>query len=312
MLMTRGDEKYDAQSLLAAPRDWATMRVEHRQIASGPHNPSRVEYTELLHVISGKALVRHGAGGRVRERMALPGTSWLVPAGIDESVLETDGSTECLIIYLPAQLLGDTAMVEFGVAPERAGLVYEGGFVDPTLTQLSLALRGLLARPRQPIDQLFAEGARAMVSAHLVANYNVDQWRPASRQPMLDRRRLQRVLDYIDAHLDESMSLDRLASEACLSPFHFARLFREATGLSPHRFVTERRIAGAQEMMIAGGKSLAEVALDAGFGSQAHFCRVFRKATGLSPRAYRELHRGRAVTVVPVPNGNIGQERGKF
>jgi AraC-like DNA-binding protein len=72
------------------------------------------------------------------------------------------------------------------------------------------------------------------------------------------------------------------------------------------------RLRDALSAPLAGGKSLAEVALDAGFGSQAHFCRAFRKATGLSPRAYRELHRGRAVTVVPVPNGNIGQERGKF
>jgi len=146
-----------------------------------------------------------------------------------------------------------------------------------------------------------------MLSAHLVANYTADNWRPASRQPTLDKRRLGRVLDYIEAHFGESVSLDDLAGEACLSPFHFSRLFHEATGLSPHRYVTERRIRSAQQLIVAGAASLAEVALDTGFGSQAHFCRVFRQATGVSPRVYRELHCGRATIVPPALDGNFRQ-----
>lgn len=301
MLSTYGDEKYDASSLLGAASEWSAMRVERRQIASGAHRPMRAEYTELLHVISGKAMVRHRADGPLREKVALPGTSWIVPAGTEETFLELDGSTECLIIYLPEQLLEQSALAEFGIAPERAGLVYEGGFADTTLTQLSQAMRGMVERPRQAIDRLFAEGIRAALGAHLVANYNVGQWRPAARQPTLDKRRLRRVLDLIEARLGESISLDDMAGEACLSPFHFSRLFREATGLAPHSYLTQRRISVAQEMIMGGSASLVEIALDTGFGSQANFCRAFRKATGVSPRAYRNLHRG------AVANGNIGQ-----
>lgn len=308
MLLTHGDEKYAASSLLAAACDWTALRLEHRQIAAGPHKPVRAGYTELLHVISGKAMVRHRADGPVRERVALPGTSWLVPAGTEETLLELDGSTECLIIYLPAQLLEASALDEYGIAPERAGLVYEGGFADPILTQLSQAMLGVLSRPPQPIDRLFAEGMRATLGAHLVGNYNAGHWRPPSRQPSLEPRRLQRVMDYVESRLGENISLDDLASQACLSPFHFSRLFREATGSSPHRYLTERRIVSAQQMIVSGGISLAEVALDTGFGSQANFCRAFRKATGVSPKAYRELHRRRMVAAGPsVPNGNFGQ-----
>lgn len=282
------------------------MRVEHRQIATGPQNPVRADCTELLHVISGKATVRYRADGPLRERVALPGTSWLVPAGTEETLLELDGSTECLIVYLPAQLLEQSALAEYDIAPDGGGLVYEGGFADPVLALLSQAICGLLERPPQPIDRLFADGIRAALGAHLVANYNVGDWQPASRQPSLEPRRLQRVLDYIEARLGESISLDDLAGEACLSPFHFARLFRQATGSAPHRYLTERRIRSAKQMIASGGASLVEVALDTGFGSQANFCRAFRKATGVSPKAYRELHRARPVAVA-APNGNFGQ-----
>jgi AraC family transcriptional regulator len=100
---------------------------------------------------------------------------------------------------------------------------------------------------------------------------------------------LKRVLDFIEAHLASDISLDDLAAEACLSPFHFSRLFREATGLSPCRYVTDRRIQAAQKMLAVDQSSLVQVALDTGFGSQAAFTRAFRKTTGLTPGQYREL-----------------------
>lgn len=298
MLLTHGDEKYHADSLMEGAREWSSMRIERRQIPTGPHNAVKAACTEVLHVISGKAMVRYRAAeGELRERMALPGTNWLVPAGTEETFLELDGSTECVIIYLPPQLLEQSALAEYEVAPNRGDLIYEGGFADPTLGQLSQATRGLLEQPRQGIDRLFADGIRAALCAHLVANYNSGNWRPAARQPSLEQRRLHRVLDFIEARLGESISLDDLAGEACLSPFHFARLFRQATGLAPHQYLTERRIKVAQEMIVSGGVSLTEVAIDTGFGSQASFCRAFRKATGVSPKAYRELQRSRTVAV---------------
>lgn len=111
------------------------------------------------------------------------------------------------------------------------------------------------------------------------------------RAPSLDAGRLRRVLDLIDARLGDPLTLDDLARAACLSPFHFARLFREATGSPPHRYLVERRIVAAQAMLREGRAALVEVALDAGFGSQASFTRSFRKVTGLTPGHYRELHR---------------------
>lgn len=83
------------------------------------------------------------------------------------------------------------------------------------------------------------------------------------------------------------ISLDDLAAEACLSPFHFSRLFSEATGRSPYRYVTERRVEAAKERLRLARSSLVEIALDTGFVTQANFNRVFKKVTGKTPGQYR-------------------------
>ncbi|MDU6242818.1 MAG: AraC family transcriptional regulator, partial [Bradyrhizobium sp.] len=76
------------------------------------------------------------------------------------------------------------------------------------------------------------------------------------------------VIDYIETSLGDEVRLDDLAAQACLSPYHFCRLFREATGLSPHRYVTDRRIQAARHDL-ARRISLVGNRLEFGFGSQA-------------------------------------------
>jgi len=105
----------------------------------------------------------------------------------------------------------------------------------------------------------------------------------------LSGTRLSRVLDYIETRLGESeLTLAELAGIASLSPFHFSRAFRTATGRSPHRFVTERRIERAKSLIAGRDSSLAEIAYEVGFSNQAHFSTVFRRLTGSTPKAYRE------------------------
>lgn len=101
--------------------------------------------------------------------------------------------------------------------------------------------------------------------------------------------RLRRVLDYVEARLGESeLSIVELAGVASLSAYHFSRAFRGATGRSPHRFVTERRIERAKSLLADRETSLADIAFSLGFSSQSHFSTVFRRMTGATPGAYRE------------------------
>ncbi|MGY8678849.1 AraC family transcriptional regulator [Bradyrhizobium sp. UFLA05-153] len=108
-----------------------------------------------------------------------------------------------------------------------------------------------------------------------------------SAKGRLDRRRLFRVLDYIDRHLECDLTLDDMVSVACLSRFHFARAFKQAVGRSPRQYVVARRLERAKVLLVEGDAPLVEIALALRFSSQANFTRAFRRSTGQAPGQYR-------------------------
>lgn len=288
-LTTHGEKKYGTSDRLSDTVEWPAMLIEHRLLKAGPQSALTTECTEIVMMLSGRSNVTRIADGQTQEAVAQPGMSWIVPAGTHETRLEIGSEMECLHLYLPPTLLDRSALADYDIDPAKSELAYAGGLSDPMMLQFGAAFRGLMGRSPQPTDRLFVDGMQAALAAHLVGNYTVDRWHLPERKPSLDAKRLNRVLDFIEARLDTDISLEDLAAEACLSPFHFSRIFRDATGLSPHRFVTDRRVQAAKEKLALDGSSFVEIALDTGFGSQANFIRVFRKATGLTPGQYRNL-----------------------
>jgi AraC family transcriptional regulator len=96
------------------------------------------------------------------------------------------------------------------------------------------------------------------------------------------------VKTFVNENLANSLSLTEIASLVQMGPCHFARAFKESTGVSPHQYVLRRRIDRAVEMLRDERSSLAGIAYDLGFSSQGHFTTVFRKFTGTQPSSYRE------------------------
>ena len=111
---------------------------------------------------------------------------------------------------------------------------------------------------------------------------------------------LQRVLDHIEVNLHRDPRLSELSARAYMSPFHFARLFKQSTGFSPHRFVVARRIGRAKELLETSNVSIAAVAQAAGFRTPSHFTTVFRRSTGVTPSVYRAALQGLSASP-PVP-----------
>lgn len=99
--------------------------------------------------------------------------------------------------------------------------------------------------------------------------------------------RLARVVDFIDSQLEHPIHLGDLAGIAGLSPFHFSRVFKLATGETPYHFVGSRRLDRARSLLLTSELPLAELALACGFASQSHFTAAFTKATGMPPGRYR-------------------------
>jgi AraC family transcriptional regulator len=103
----------------------------------------------------------------------------------------------------------------------------------------------------------------------------------------LSPERLQRVRDYVEAHLDEGLSLTILADIACLSPYHFSRSFKAAAGVGPQRYVIQRRIERAKRLLRQTHEPLALIAQEAGFADQSHLTQMFHRETGVTPGRFR-------------------------
>lgn len=117
--------------------------------------------------------------------------------------------------------------------------------------------------------------------------------------------RLRRVRSHIETHLAERISVRDLAEVAELSVFHFCRAFGEATGLTPGRYVVERRIERAKALLLSDNLALVEVALACGFAGQSHFTTAFRKSTGFSPGKWREASLRRKTRQEPLVSQSI-------
>ncbi len=97
-----------------------------------------------------------------------------------------------------------------------------------------------------------------------------------------------RSLEYLNDRLDEKVSLSALADEFNLSPFHFARMFKQATGFPPHEYQLQLRIARARELLRSdAGKTVVEIACELGFADESHFRRHFRRIVGTTPSRFR-------------------------
>jgi transcriptional regulator GlxA family with amidase domain len=107
---------------------------------------------------------------------------------------------------------------------------------------------------------------------------------------------IRKLITYVDANLDRTITTRCLAEVARLSSFHFCRAFRDSFGVSPHGYVIRRRMERAQGLMLTTNASLGQIAADCGLADQAHFNKLFRKFAGESPGAWRRARVNPALT----------------
>lgn len=198
----------------------------------------------------------------------------------------SSASTRTLHLRLSRDLVLRTAEEVAGLDPSHLSLTERFGFQDSLLSQIGLALWRELEQ-RSPAGKLYADTAAQMLAVHIIRHYSTSPVLVREPYQGLTRRQVKQVTDFILAHLAQDLSLEALAQQAGFSAYHFARLFRQTTGESPHQFVLRQRIAEAQRLLTETGLPLARIAVETGFANQSHFTRIFKRQLGLTPRAYR-------------------------
>jgi AraC family transcriptional regulator len=192
---------------------------------------------------------------------------------------------EPMFVFVELPVLQRALEEAFGVDAKKAKLRDVSAFTDDALNSLMERLRDELMR--EQASPLFVEGIAQAIAVHLARNYAETIEESHTGSPSLPGYKLRQITEWMAEHVAEDLNLDRLAAQAGLSKFHFHRLFKSATGVSPAHYQINLRINLARQLLRETKKSVMDVALDVGYTNPSHFAHLFRKETGLSPSDYR-------------------------
>jgi AraC family transcriptional regulator len=220
--------------------------------------------------------------GRTQRALNPPGTIYLLPKGTRDRLAWRDRGDRILVTLEPRLL---TSALEETAHLDDLELQTHWQLEDRHLRSLILALRADL-EDGSPAGRLYGESLGTAMAVYLARRYGAIRARLTARGG-LPAYRLRRVRDYVASNLAKDLSLADLAALSGTSPHYFAELFRQSTGMSPHRFVLVRRIDRAKELLRNQALSVLDVALQTGFTSQSHFTKVFRRLAGPTPSRYR-------------------------
>jgi AraC family transcriptional regulator len=209
----------------------------------------------------------------------------LVPAGVRGRV-RWSGGFDWLHIYLEPGLVARVAAEEFDLDPARLTMPPLDGLDLPHL-RAAMGAVGAELTTGSAGGPLAAESLANVLAVHLIRHVLTPRQPARGRDGTLPRAKLRAVVEYIEEHLDASPSLEQMAAVARLSPYHFARQFKQATGLPPHQYVIMRRVERAKQFLQAGTDvSLAGLAARVGFSDQSQFCHHFKRVVGVTPRQF--------------------------
>lgn len=281
----------ETQLLAQQVKDWGGVSVARYRFPPGERKvPALPGHILRLHVSDPHFLVQR-LDGRTQEQTETRELITIIPAELPfEQIFETE--SEDYNVMLPNQFVRRAAE-ESNLDPDLIEIRDCFCQDDPYVRQLGMAL-GAELQSDSLGEQLYAEALGYALAVHLVRKYSAftpgKQYRYDDRLSgrVLSTPVLNRVLEYVEANLATRLTLRDIAVAANLSPFHFSRLFRASTGLSPHQYVLQRRTDRARELLLETSLAISEIAWQTGFADQSHLGRHIRRRYGETPRRIRE------------------------
>lgn len=239
--------------------------------------PESDELVLALH-LGGSRKVRAVTDHGLSRAQSTPGMVTILPPGRPVA-FRTEGSVRVATLHLSrgGDDNGPLERLARCTAPRFA-------FRDP---YVSASMEAMLqaARSDRPLHPEYLTKLADALLCHLAQLADLG---PVERA--VEDARLHELVQYVDGHLGERLTLDDLAARAGMSRAQFTRSFRDATGESAHRYITRRRVEAAQRLLSQTSRDLAWIANETGFSSQSHFTRQFHALTGNTPGRFREGH----------------------
>ncbi|MGB7442771.1 MAG: AraC family transcriptional regulator [Coleofasciculaceae cyanobacterium] len=178
-------------------------------------------------------------------------------------------------------------IINESVQVKQVELIPQIGLVDPFIQQVGLALKTDV-EAGYPTGQMFGESLATGLVIHLLKHYSAWQVKLSSELARrLPKHQLQNVMDYVQAHLNQDISLSEMAGVLNLSQYHFCRLFKQSTGITPHQYLTRCRIDQAKQLLLETELKITEIAFEVGFANHSSFTRLFRQYVGVTPKKFR-------------------------
>lgn len=279
-------ELLPSRPLLTSPEGgWRGIGLQlqmYRHPPASVWHPGTHDHLLVLNM-DGHALLDDTSLGFRQTGWASPGCFSLTPAGLPVS-RSWKGRPEILLILLAPKFIGDI-VEEMDLNPASVDIIPRLAVPDQTLHSFGHALRAEAANGGLG-STLMVESVLRSLGVHLLRHYSSLAAKPLPR-PTLTSRRLNKVLEYMKAHLDQPVLLSELAEICGLSPTHFNRAFRDALGKPPHAYLIELRLEKAKDLLEHTRLPITEIALNCGFEQSQYFATQFRRKVGFTPREWR-------------------------
>jgi AraC family transcriptional regulator len=259
---------------------WKNICLEYYQLPAfeiPAHYQS--DYTVVIH-LSCQCLKRKLGECSLAEDIKV-GDITVIPPGVIHSC--TTQKSELIILSLSSKLVFEAMSKE-----ESIEVVSRFASPDPLIYQIAVALKASLTS-NSTGSYSYAESMATALAAHLVQNYSVRKQKSSECCKGLPSSKLLKINQFISNHLAEDVLIGSMAREIGMSKYHFARLFKESTGMSPYQYLIKCRIEYAKILLRDKTARISEVALTVGFSDQSQFTRHFKRLVGVTPQEIRSF-----------------------
>jgi AraC family transcriptional regulator len=267
---------------------WYPLNIERRELEPGDSSLPGGIREHLICVSLAEGHCVRESGGDVAESDLAAGLVSVLPS---ETPVRWSWDTRLsfAMMALEPEYLDKVARETFDVDPAGVRLRTVEGQRDPLITGIA----GNLMREAMNGDagsRLFAESLAGVLAVHLLRNYSERPQPIETGRISTQPRAVTQAVDFIHDNYARDLSLSDIAAAAHLSPFHLSRIFKKATGATPHQYLLQVRVNSARSLLTAGAgdRSLAEVAAAVGFADQSHLTRHFKRMLGVTPKQLRQ------------------------